>query len=375
MAKDRARPTPDRDAARDRGARAAPTGPRFEHASEPAAVPALRGLLAAPPALGRGGDALLRATVQRLQRTYGNRAVAEQLRPAAGAGAALPAVQRVRNPYPTTHAPNTTQQNEFDGFADEVNKLMAQAYKELTDLTFINSWTDTTGTRIQYFKDQWDAYVNAGGGSATALLAAAAGYAIETQVTQLMATNGMSLGYVTQDPQGGTRPDIVATSSDGAQGWIDLTSQNEAAQQHILRKNPSWLNRVNVPFVEENYYPTVNFVPMLVSHQLGVVPKSKRARKDQTESAAILAQMQQAEDRRNQREIDRAWRDSTGLSGFASDYGFSKSEAQKVLYFAGIDQYGYGKHPAGAKGAGKKLWQERKSREKEAQKEKRMALA
>ena len=223
-----------------------------------------------------------------LQRLAGNRAVSALVRKAdrtsdddhAG-GAGEPVVQTTRKGYSTTHAPTPTAQGEFETFADEVSKLVDTANTELTDLSFVKGWVDTPpGTRISYFQENWKKHV-AKPTTSTALLAAAAGYAIESQVTQLMMTKGMTRPYVVQDPQGGTRPDIVVKASDGTEGWIDLTSKEEAAKSHILNKSPSWLTRVNVPFVEENWYPTVPFVAMAAVAGFGKVPKAKKDRKEQ----------------------------------------------------------------------------------------------
>jgi len=297
-----------------------------------------------------------------LQRLAGNRAVSALIREAGrttggghteGAGELV--VQATRKKYPTTHAPGPTAQGEFETFADQVSKLIDTANTELTDLSFVKSWVDTPpGTRILYFQNKWKKHA-AKPTTSTALLAAAAGYAIESQVTQLMMTQGMTRPYIVQDPQGGTRPDIVVKASDGTEGWIDLTSQEEAARSHILKKNPSWLTHVNVPFVEENWYPTVDFVALATMAGFGKVPKAKKARKEQAESAGIVARMERQEAERARRTIAEEYR-GAGKGGFGLAYGFTDSELKKVLYFAGINLYTPTKPPKGAKARGYELW-------------------
>jgi hypothetical protein len=86
----------------------------------------------------------------------------------------------------------------------------------------------------------------------------AAGYIIEGKVNNKL-TKHAGEGFDLQDAHllKGTRPDIVFSLPGDQKGLVDITASNSVG--HIFKKKGNWTNHVNIPYVAESIYTSIDF--------------------------------------------------------------------------------------------------------------------
>ena len=83
----------------------------------------------------------------------------------------------------------------------------------------------------------------------------AAGYVIEGKANEKIKRLGYNIQQVGDIK--GSRPDVTIPLSNGQKALVDITSEKSIG--HIFNKAGNWTNHVDIPYVAESLYPSINF--------------------------------------------------------------------------------------------------------------------
>jgi len=276
----------------------------------------------------RQGAAGLPGGIVQLQRTIGNRAVAQMLQSGVGGGAAF-SIQRAEgsgNPDVIrrrllVHKPASSDDDEGGEVKMDIEEAKADEEQEAVEPSVEDPVVERGRERARAVDNVVEeAYTRFLGGDYTGASDAqidlyklrkyefdtgnwtmhpstAAGYVIEGMVNsviqgwediQLQVTGLLS----------GTRPDVVIQLTDDQYALVDITASNSAG--HILDKKGNWLNHVPIPVVAESIYPSIDFKTM---------GESKLSEEDMAAIQQRIAEQQEAqalaEEEARQAKIDR----------------------------------------------------------------------
>lgn len=166
---------------------------------------------------------------------------------------------------------------EIGSYVANLNSAVERAYNLLVSLAFLK--IKPVDGYMERFLQDWIKWTDASSGKPNGSLAdnevglmfARAGYWIESFATLVLKPDvpvGLTVAF--QIPMGSTRPDVVLFQGDNVVSLLDITATGSVG--HIDAKNSGiWGGKEGV-YVNEIMYPSIDFTPMRINHQKGILP-------------------------------------------------------------------------------------------------------
>lgn len=143
----------------------------------------------------------------------------------------------------------TDAERMFNCQARQIDQEVNTAYYELLH----NNFSDASKRHCSIYIERLSHYQQTGD---LTLLAAAAGYVIESKVNKRI-RNWYGVSLQVHDILKNTIPDIQLSNSTGLHALLDITA--ERRQGHIQEKPGHWTGQQNIIYVAELTYPSINF--------------------------------------------------------------------------------------------------------------------